>query len=212
MNDTSAQPTRRIPITGYFARIFTGFVSLLKGLKITFHYLSHPSTVVTQQYPENRATLKMAERLRAQLTMIHDDNGYHKCTACHICEQACPNASIHVAERAKPALSKTELDTFIWRLDSCTFCNLCVMVCPFQVLQMKSTFESSVYDQRLLIYNLSRYAGPTSTVLAKQADDEARKNAVEPRSVYDGPTALNGFFLAGIPKELLVTLDRKGEV
>jgi NADH-quinone oxidoreductase subunit I len=168
-------------------------------MKVTFHYLIHPSTVVTQQYPENRATLKMPERLRAQLSMVHDENGYHKCTACHICEQACPNASIHVLERPTPAAAKTELDTFIWRLDSCTFCNLCVMVCPFNVLKMNSTFESSVYDQRLLVMNLVKYAGPTSTVLAKMPDDETRKKAIEARDPYSGPTALNGFAMAGIP-------------
>lgn len=180
---------------------YRALASLIKGLRITFYYLTHPSTVVTQQYPENRATLKLPERLRAQLVMNHDASGLHKCTACHICEQACPNASIHVNERANPALSKTELDTFIWRLDSCTFCNLCVMVCPFQCLKMNPTFESSVYDQKLLVYNLAKYAGATSTALMKVEDPEARKKLIEPRSPYDGPTALNGFKLAGIPTE-----------
>ena len=181
-----------------FSRFVQGVGSLLKGMGVTFHYLSHPSTVVTQQYPENRETLKMPERLRAQLSLNHDENDLHKCTACHICEEACPNASIHVLERPTPALSKTELDAFIWRLDSCTFCNLCVMVCPFQCLKMKSTFESAVYDQRTLIYNLSHYAGPTSTALAKVADPEARKKMIEPRDVYAGATALNRYPLAGL--------------
>ena len=186
----------------FIGRFFSGFLSLFKGMKITWHYLVHPSTVVTQQYPENRDTLKLADRTRAQLSFTYDENGYHKCTACHICEEACPNASIHVIDRPKPALAKNELDHFIWRLDSCTFCNLCVLVCPFQVLKMNPTFESAVYDQRLLVYNLTTYAGPTGPVLMKQPDDLSRKNAVEPRSPYDGPTALEGFKLAGIPAGL----------
>lgn len=193
------EPALRHPEQGYVARILTGFASLLKGMRVTFYYLSHPSTVVTQQYPENRETLKLADRTRAQLAMNHDADGYHKCTACHICEQACPNASIHVIEREKPTVSKTELDSFIWRLDTCTFCNLCVMVCPFSCLRMDPTFESSVYDQRLLVMNLAKYAGPTSTALQKVADPEERKKAIEPRGVYDGPTALGGFELAGMP-------------
>lgn len=187
------------PYSGnYFSMFFFGIKSLLKGMRITFRYLSHPSTVVTQQYPENRKTLQLAERVRSQLTFSFDENGFHKCTACHICEQQCPNASIHVKERAQSATGKVELDTFIWRLDSCTFCNVCVMVCPYQVLKMKPQFESSVYDQKFLIYNLTPYAGPAAPALMKIADPEERKKMLEPRSKYAGPTALNGFELAGV--------------
>ena len=198
LNNSSTLAKRPIE-EGFLARFFTGFFSLLKGMKVTWYYLVHPSTVVTQQYPENRATLKMADRVRAQLAFNYDENNYHKCTACHICEQACPNASIHVVERPKPAVAKVEIDYFVWRLDSCTFCNLCVLVCPFGVLKMNSTFESAVYDQRLLIYNLNTYAGPAASFLGKIADVEERKKAMEARSPYDGATALNGYALDGIP-------------
>ncbi|MGK5082026.1 4Fe-4S binding protein [Bdellovibrionota bacterium FG-1] len=200
-NDLNTQPTPRLPERGPLQQFFFGLKSLLKGMRITFRYFSHPSTVVTQQYPENRNTLKLADRVRAQLSMVHDENGFYKCTACHICEQACPNASIHVVERPKPAVSKVELDTFIWRLDSCTFCNLCVLVCPFQCLKMNATFESSVYDQRLLVFNLAKYAGPVSTVLLKTADPAERQKLIEPRGPYAGPVALAGFPLAGIQQE-----------
>lgn len=193
------------------ARFFQGVKSLLTGMRITFKYLSHPSTVVTQQYPENRETLKLADRVRSQLSFTFDDNGYHKCTACHICEQQCPNASIHVSERKSPTTGKNELNSFVWRLDSCTFCNVCVMVCPFQVLKMNATFESSVYDQNLLIYNLTPYAGPASSVLMKIEDPEQRKKMLEPRSVYAGPTAISGFKMAGVSAKTagLVIEDEK---
>lgn len=199
MVTVSTTVIERIKERPFFQKIIFAFASLLKGMRVTIHYLFKTSTVVTQQYPENRATLKLADRLRAQLSLIHDDNGYHKCTACHICEQACPNASIHVLERPVSATGKAELDYFIWRLDSCTFCNLCVMVCPFSCLKMNSTFESSVYDQRLLVYNLTKYAGPTSTVLMKIPESENREKMIEPRDMYSGPTALDGFYMAGIP-------------
>jgi len=192
------------------SRFFYGFKSLLIGMRLTFKYLSHPSTVVTQQYPENRKSLKLADRVRAQLKFEIDGEGYHKCTACHICEQQCPNASIHVIERKPSATGKPELDTFIWRLDSCTFCNLCVMVCPYQVLKMDATFESSVYDQKLLAYNLSPYAGPTSGVLMKIEDPEARKKMIEPRGQYAGPTALSGYPLAGISKKQFPETTHQG--
>ena len=191
------------------SKIIFGLKSLLTGMGVTFKYLVHPSTVVTQQYPENRETLKLSDRARNQLKFTMDENNYHKCTACHICEQQCPNGSIHVLERKQSATGKPELDTFIWRLDSCTFCNICVMVCPFQVLKMTPDFESSVYDQKLLIYNLTPYAGPTSTALMKIADPEERKKMIEPRSVYSGPTALMGFELAGVSKQVFKETEQR---
>ena len=178
---------------------FSAIASLWKGMKVTLHYLLHPSTVVTQQYPENRETLQMFDRFRAQLSMIHDENGFHKCTACQLCQMACPNASIRVIQRKGPTTGKPELDYFIWRMDTCTFCNACVMVCPFSVLKMNVSFESAVYDRPLLVYNLTRYAGPTSSVLGKVTDPDERKKMIELREVYSGPVPLCGALLAGVP-------------
>ena len=199
------KPMPRLPERSFVGGIVSGIGSIFRGLKVTLHYFVRPSTVVTGQYPENRATLKIPERVRSQLSFNFDDNGFHKCTACHICEQACPNASIRVSERKTPIVSKVELDTFLWRLDSCTFCNLCVMVCPFTVLKMGPTFESAVYDQRLLVYNLTPYAGPAAAALMKIADSEERKKALEPRDVFSGPTPLSGVPLAGMPRKKEVT-------
>ena len=203
--DKQENPTRSGLVTapelkrhGFFRNVFSGIKSLLEGMKVTFHYLSHPSTVVTQQYPENRATLKMMERYRALLTMIHDENGLHKCTGCQICHDNCPNASINVVTRSNPVSGKKELDRYIWRMDSCTFCNLCVQVCPFGILKMDGSFEGAVYDRRLFVFTLNHYAGPAAGLLAKVADPEERKKMIEPRDRYSGPVPLNGQELAGV--------------
>jgi len=184
---------------GMAGAILTGIVSLLKGMKVTLYYLLHPSTVVTQQYPENRKTLRMAERFRGQLAFERDENGYHKCIACHSCETACPNASIVVADRKGPVTGKNEINYFVWRFDSCTFCNMCVMVCPTAALKMLPRFESSVYDPRLLVYNLNPYAGPAATALLKITDPEERKKLLEARTFYEGPVPLCGEKMPGCP-------------
>ena len=55
--------------------VWQTFKSLLTGMKITAGYLFRPSTVVTQQYPENRETLQMFDRYRAQLKLVYDEAG-----------------------------------------------------------------------------------------------------------------------------------------
>jgi NADH-quinone oxidoreductase subunit I len=169
-----------------------GLGSLLKGMRLTLNYILHPSKIVTRQYPENRATLKFPERYRAMLVMPHDETGYHKCTACRMCEKACPNNSITILSRKGPVSGKMEIDRHVWRMDSCIFCNNCVQSCPFGALAMTHQFENAVYDRRLLIFNLNRYAGPPASVLTACENDEIRRSMMEPRDRYGGPTPMSG--------------------
>ena len=46
--------------------------------------------IVTQQYPENRKTLKMYDRFKGEIIMPHDANNRHRCTGCGICFFVCP--------------------------------------------------------------------------------------------------------------------------
>jgi NADH-quinone oxidoreductase subunit I len=201
------RPERR----GWLPAIVAGLVSLLQGMAVTFRYLVRPSTVVTEQYPENRATLRLAERARTMLSFIYEENGQHRCTACRTCEKACPNRSIFVVSRKGPVSGRNEIDHFVWRLDSCTFCNMCVLVCPFNALTMSGSFEAAVYDRRLLVYDLNRYAGPTASALAKVATEEERRSMMEPRTPYGGPVPLNGVPFAGIPNPLTPGAEPKKE-
>lgn len=190
----ASRPRRR----GYFLDVIWGFVSLLKGLRVTLHYLLRPSTVITQQYPENRLTLKIAERYRGEVIMPHDENGFHKCTGCTICEMACPNGSIKIMPR-KGHDGKNEIDRFIWRMDTCTLCAACVVACPFDAIHMGQSFESTVFDRRLLVFTLNRYAGPVKKALEKVADPEERKKLMEPRDRYQGPVPLAGTSINALP-------------
>ncbi len=201
-----AAPRPRTGTTGvanWLGYIYSSIMSLLKGMKITLGYLIRPSTVVTQQYPENRATLKMFERFRGQLRLTYDDNGYMRCNGCNFCELACPNGTIVIKARRNAVSNMTELDQFVWRLDSCTFCNACIQACPHEALEWSNDFEAAVYDRRILVYGLNKYAGPPAIAIKraekKQENVEALKATVNPRNRYEGKVPLAGVALPGVP-------------
>ncbi|MBI2435968.1 MAG: 4Fe-4S binding protein [Candidatus Hydrogenedentes bacterium] len=57
----------RLAKEGYRGRFSTGLRGLLSGMRLTLGYFFGP--VITQQYPENRKTLKFPERYRAILKL-----------------------------------------------------------------------------------------------------------------------------------------------
>ncbi len=139
----------------YLRKVFTGSYSLLQGMDITVKYFLNPKTVITQQYPENRETLKMFDRFRGPLNMPHDENGENACTACGICEKACPNATISVLA-TKDISGRKVLGKYIYRISQCAFCGLCVEACPFGAIRMTQDFELTVYDRNELTWVLNQ--------------------------------------------------------
>ena len=78
-------------MSSYIKGLFHGLGTLLTGLKVTGREFFTPK--ITEQYPENRATLKMYDRFCGSLTMPHDyDLG--SCMFCHLCVNACPTGAI----------------------------------------------------------------------------------------------------------------------
>ncbi len=189
----------------YLSTAIFALKSFWTGLKITLYYFVRPKTVITQQYPENRETLKMFDRYRHNLRLKYDEDDFHNCTGCKICETNCPNVSIIIESNKGEISKKMEVDSYIWRQDSCTFCNICVLTCPFDALEWSSDFESTVYDRRLLVTQLNKYAGPPAKVINKM-DDEKKAELLESikdkkRNKYDGAKVpMNGEVLAGVDK------------
>ena len=146
-------------LTNYIASIFTGVYSLSSGMAVTIKEFF--TKKVTEQYPENRATLVVSERFRGQLVMPHDENNEHACTACGICQMNCPNGTIKVISKMQePAEEggkpKKVLDKYIYDLGMCTFCNLCVISCPSDAIEFRNTFENSVFTRGKLVEQLNR--------------------------------------------------------
>ncbi len=161
-------------ITEYVRDVIDGVKSLVRGMKVTGHYVTHPSEIVTQQYPENRLSLKMFERFRGEVVMIHDQNNQHRCTGCSACELACPNGTIRIiSDHILLENNKKQkiIDTFVYNLAMCTFCNLCIRACPTDAIVMDQTFEHAVTDRTQLIKILNRPGSSIMSGVEEKATD-----------------------------------------
>lgn len=142
----------------YISDVYNGVASLLKGMRKTGYYFFHPKEIITEQYPDNRATLKLADRFKGEVVMPHDENNEHACTGCTACELACPNGTIKIVTKfdvTPEGKKKKAIDTFVYHLELCTMCNLCIQACPSDAIKMAQNFEHSVYDRSKLTKKLN---------------------------------------------------------
>lgn len=141
----------------YFSSFFKGLGSLLKGMRITF--IEFFTKKITEKYPENRATLKISDRFRGELIMLHNENNEHHCVACGICEMNCPNDTIHVEfdmATTEDGKKKKVLRRYIYDHGSCLYCQLCVRACPHHAIDFIPTFEHAVFTREKLIEQLNK--------------------------------------------------------
>ena len=141
----------------YMTSLFSGLLSLLKGMKVTIRVFFRKKT--TEQYPENRDTLKMFDRFRGQLVMPHNENNEHKCVACGICQMNCPNGSIRVVSETvtdEEGKKKKVLTRYEYDLGSCLYCQLCVRSCPHGAIEFDTKFEHAVFTREKLVRRLNR--------------------------------------------------------
>lgn len=142
----------------YIKGLFNGIGSLLTGLKVTWK--EYFTKKITEQYPENRATLKMNGRFCGELTMPADGDGNNKCIACGLCQMACPNNSIRITsemvEDPETGKKKKRLVRYEYDLGSCMFCHLCVNACPHGAIEFSTSFEHAVFTRSKLVKTLNK--------------------------------------------------------
>jgi len=119
--------------------VLLGFKSLLVGMRITLGQFFSPK--ITVQYP--RETLKMPERFRGHIRLVLDpETGASRCTACKLCERACPSECISV-DGVKLEGAKTKSVTeYHLNFTTCSLCGLCVEACPFDAIEFSKTYNA----------------------------------------------------------------------
>jgi len=145
----------------YFSDIFNGVKTLLQGMSVTGNYFIHAKKeIITQQYPDNKDTLKMFDRFRGEVIMPHDENNEHRCTGCQACEIACPNGTIEIIWDRKlneeTGKKKKMIDKFVYHLGMCTMCGLCIEACPTDAIKWGQEFKHATLDRTKLTKILNK--------------------------------------------------------
>jgi NADH-quinone oxidoreductase subunit I len=143
----------------YFSEVASAVKTLGVGLKTTMKEYFTPKS--TEQYPENRkTTLHVAKRHRGRLVFLRDENGAYKCTACTLCEKACPTGTIKLTspmeEDPETGKKKRVLDDYAYDLGDCMFCQLCTNACNFGAIEFTNDFENSTFDRGALVLHLDK--------------------------------------------------------
>ncbi len=101
----------------------------------------------TVQYPEVMRPLPRTLRSKHRIK-VHE-NGRPKCTACMLCETACPDFCIsitpmeHTVSPEEKAPAEFRID-----LDRCCFCGFCVEACPKDAIYMDTQIMEIATDRR----------------------------------------------------------------
>lgn len=179
-------------IKEYFSSVGKGIKSLVQGMEVTGKELVTPK--ITECYPENRDTLQISDRFRAELTLKYDAEGRHKCIACCICQMNCPNGTIKLETKMvdlPDGKKKKKLVNYIYNLGSCTFCMLCVTTCPQNAIEFSNDFEQAVFTRDKLIKKLNYRPEPADPAPAPAPAEKAPAPAAKAPEANNNETKEN---------------------
>lgn len=109
----------------------------------------HLEGFFTIQYPEEK--YQMFGRFRGTLVQLRDpETGGPRCTACGMCERACPHGVICDIEGEGKGKEKRATQ-YHYNLGRCIFCRLCVEACPFDAIELSHGYELASYQKDFVL-------------------------------------------------------------
>ena len=142
--------------------IFTGFNSLVTGMRITLGQFFKPT--ITVQYPHE--SLKMPKRFRGHIELVRDPTtGKAICFACKLCERACPSDCITVDGAKLDGAKKKSVTEYVLDFTKCSLCGACVEACRDSAIRFSREFNLAGTKKEDYIMDLF-----------KRLEDEAKAN------------------------------------
>ncbi len=126
----------------YIKRIFVGFYSILKGLKVTFKNIFKKP--VTLHYPVVKQPMK--ERFRGMVDLYPE-----KCVICYQCIRICPTAALDLGHKVLEDNKTKNITKFTFNAELCCFCGLCEEICPTDAIFLNKMYEVSYFDHKDLL-------------------------------------------------------------
>lgn len=148
-------------------------LGLFKSMGIAYKNLFRKK--ITVQYPHER--LEIPERARWAVEHKFYEDGMPKCTACGICERACPDFVIKISSYKGDEGAK-RIGSYRYAIGACMMCGLCVEACPFDAIQMGKNYELARFNPDELMVNLLEDV-PAADPKARAAAEKAKKEAAE---------------------------------
>lgn len=128
-----------------------GFWSLLTGMRVTLSQFFKP--LVTVQYP--RQTLKMPPRYRGHIELILDpETQRSRCTACKLCERACPSDCILVEGAKLEGEKKKSVTQYELDFTKCSLCGACIEACPSDAIKFSREYNLASTSKEGYQYDL----------------------------------------------------------
>ena len=118
--------------------VLSGTKSLLVGMRLTLREFFKPT--ITVQYPHE--TLPMPERFRGHIELkVDPETGRPACTACKLCERACPSDCILVDGAKREGEKKKSVTDYHLDFTKCSLCGACIEACPSDAIQFSRRYN-----------------------------------------------------------------------
>jgi NADH-quinone oxidoreductase subunit I len=132
-----------------------GFWSLLVGMRVTLTQFFKP--VVTVPYPHQ--TLPIPARYRGHIELVVDPaTGRPLCTACKLCERACPSDCIFVDGAKREGEKKKSVTEYRLDFTRCSLCGSCVEACASDAIRFSKEYNLAGTRKEAYQYDLVQRA------------------------------------------------------